>query len=358
MGVKTWTRKELTLLGRDASFGWLLLVIFGISLVISLAHFLVPHHFLVIHGFLRRIYYFPIILTASLWGLKRASYVTGFIGALYLPFVVWHWGSEPLAANLEGVYELVVFGAVAATTGYLSDREKARRREVQEAYHETVVRLATAAEYKDENTGAHLHRISGYAGVIATELGLPASQVELIKQAAHMHDIGKIGIPDHILLRKGKLSEEVVRVMRTHTVIGHRILEGSPSPLLRTAASIALTHHERYDGKGYPRGIRGEEIPLAGRVVAVADVFDALTTSRPYKPAYGVAESIDMMAREKGFHLDPLVFHAFANGLNKIKAIKEGFSTGQHAHALGKQSEDADMADPSMSRKKALIMFD
>lgn len=224
---------------------------------------------------------------------------------------------------------MLIFVVVGSITGYLSDKERQRRMEVQEAYHDTVIRLATAAEYRDENTGAHLHRMSRFAEVIAKNLGLPPEQVELIKLASPMHDIGKIGVHDNILLKEGKLGDDEFEVMKTHTEIGHQILKDSNSPLLKTAETIAWTHHERYDGSGYPRGLRGEDIPLEGRVAAVADVFDALTTSRPYKPEYTIAESVKLIEKEVGSHFDSRVFEAFLKGMYEIERIKEKFSHEQ-----------------------------
>lgn len=318
-------------MNRNRHFGldslrWLLISTFGISLGISLAHFLLPHHYLVIHGFLRRIYYIPIILTGLFYGLRKASYVTGIIIAAYLPFIIIRWENQFLPANLEEIYELLIFVAVGAITGYLSDEERKRRIEVQEAYHDTVIRLATAAEYRDKYTGAHLHRISRYAEVIARNLGLPPQQVELIKLASPMHDIGKIGIHDNILLSEAKLAENEFQVIKTHAEIGYQILKGSHSLLLEKAALIALAHHERYDGSGYPKGLTGENIPIDGRIVAVADVFDALTTSRPYKPAFTLTESIKLIEEEVGGHFDSQVFEAFLKGMDEIKKIKEEFS--------------------------------
>lgn len=311
------------------SFHWLLILTFGVSLGISLAHFLVPHHYLVIHTFLRRLYYIPIILTGLFYGLRKVSYIIGFIIAIYVPFVIIHWKNQLLPANLEEIYEILIFVAVGTITGYLSDKERERRIEVQEAYHDTVIRLATAAEYRDETTGAHLHRMSRYAEVIAKNMGLPPKQVELVKLAAPMHDIGKIGIHDNILLSKGKLKDDEFDIMKTHTEIGHQILKDSNSPLLKTAETIAWTHHERYDGSGYPRGLCGEDIPLEGRVAAVADVFDALTTFRPYKPEYKITESIKTMEKEIASHFDPRVFEAFLKGMDEIERIKEKFSHEQ-----------------------------
>jgi len=308
------------------SFRWLLILTFGVSLGISLAHFLVPHHYLLIHGFLRRIYYIPIILVGLFFGLRKTCYINSFIVATYFPFVLIHWKNQTLPANLEEIYEIIIFIVVGGMTGYLSDKERERRKEVQEAYHDTIIRLATAVEYRDETTGAHLHRMSRYGEVTTRNLGLSPKQVEMIKLASPRHDIGKIGIHDNILLSEDKLANDQFDVMKNHAEIGHQILKDSRSPLLKTAEIIAWAHHERYDGSGYPRRLRGEEIPLEGRISAVADVFDALTTSRPYKPAYTLPESIKLMEKEVGSHFDPKVFEAFQKGIDKIKKIKEKFS--------------------------------
>lgn len=303
-------------------FHWLLILAVGISIGISLAHFLVPHHYLVIHGFLRRLYYVPVILTGLLCGLRQTIYIVALIVAAYLPFVLLQWPNHSLPSNLEEIYELVMLAVVGGMTGVLSDRERKRRQELQEAYQDTVIRLAMAAEYRDGNTGAHLRRISRYAEVIAKNMGIPADRSELIKLATPMHDIGKVGIPDRVLLNQGELNEDDWNIMRTHSEMGYEILKESHSALLEMAAVIALAHHERYDGSGYPKGLREDEIPLEARIVAVADVFDALTTSRTYKKGYSIEETIEIMEKEVGSHFDPNVFKALLRGLDKIKSIK------------------------------------
>jgi HD-GYP domain-containing protein (c-di-GMP phosphodiesterase class II) len=306
-------------------FHWLLMLAVGISIGISLAHFFVPHDYLAIHGFLRRTYYVPVILTGLLCGFRQAIYLVAFIVAAYLPFVLLQWPNHTLPSNLEEIYEIVMLAVVGGLTGILSDRERKRRQELQEAYQDTVIRLAMAAEYRDGNTGAHLRRISRYAEVIAKNMGISADRAELIKLATPMHDIGKVGIPDHVLLNSGKLNHDEWNVMQTHPDMGYEILKESHSALLEMAAQIALAHHERFDGSGYPKGLRGDEIPLEARIVAVADVFDALTTSRTYKPGYGVEESIEKMKKDVGTHFDPRVFEAFVQGLDEIKNIKGMF---------------------------------
>ncbi|HEX3562580.1 MAG TPA: HD domain-containing phosphohydrolase [Solirubrobacterales bacterium] len=176
---------------------------------------------------------------------------------------------------------------------------------------ETVHKLSFAVEMRDQVTGHHLSRMGAYCEEIAGRLELPDQVSGSIALAAQMHDIGKIAVPDHILLKAGPLTSEERELMQTHAEIGRRILQGSESPLLRLAESIAWTHHERFDGSGYPRGLSGEEIPEAGRIAAVADVFDALTRDRPYRGAMPMGEAAAIMAEGRGSHFDPWVLDSF-----------------------------------------------
>lgn len=185
-----------------------------------------------------------------------------------------------------------------------------RTRELERAQIEIVTRLAVAAEYRDDTTGEHTWRVGHYAAAIAVRLGLPSDQVTLIRDAARLHDVGKIGIPDAILLKPGKLTEEEYEQIKGHTLIGGRILSGGQSELLRLAEHIALAHHERWDGSGYPYQLSGQDIPLAARIVAVADVFDALTHNRSYKRTWTVAEAMEELERQSGQHFDPEVVWA------------------------------------------------
>jgi putative two-component system response regulator len=194
---------------------------------------------------------------------------------------------------------------------WLEAEVSARTRELVEARAETLQRLAVAAEYHDDETAQHTRRVGVSAAEIAGRLGLDADQVDLMGEAAPLHDVGKLAIPDRILLKKGKLSTPEYRVMQTHADLGARVLSGSNAPVLQMAAVIASSHHERWDGAGYPRGLAGEAIPLVGRVVAVADVYDALTHGRPYKPEWSTARAIAEIRREAGRQFDPRVVAAF-----------------------------------------------
>jgi putative nucleotidyltransferase with HDIG domain len=192
----------------------------------------------------------------------------------------------------------------------LEAKVRDRTRELESAQIEIIERLARAAEFRDDNTGQHTERVGQMAALLARQVGLPDPQVSLIRRAAPLHDVGKIGIPDSILLKLGKLTPDEFELVKTHTTIGARILSGSRFTILRLAEEIAFNHHERWDGDGYA-GVAGSAIPLAGRIVAVADVFDALTQNRPYKAAWPVNDAIAEMERQRGKQFDPALVDAF-----------------------------------------------
>jgi len=197
-----------------------------------------------------------------------------------------------------------------AQNALLEDKVRARTHELEETQVEILERLALAAEYRDDDTGQHTQRVGQMAGEVARALGLPPMEVELIRRAAPLHDVGKIGIPDAVLLKPGKLTAEETARIQTHTTLGAKMLSGGRFALLQKAEEIARTHHEHWDGGGY-MGLRGEAIPLAGRIVAVADVFDALTHVRVYKPAWPAAEAVAEIEQQSGRQFDPQVVAAF-----------------------------------------------
>ena len=201
----------------------------------------------------------------------------------------------------------------------LEAKVRERTRELEGAQIEIIERLAKAAEFRDDNTGQHTERVAQMAALIAREMGLPDAQVSLIRRAAPLHDVGKIGIPDSILLKLGKLTPSEFALVKTHTTIGARILSGSRFPILRLAEEVAFSHHERWDGEGYV-GISKDSIPLAGRMVAVADVFDALTQKRPYKEAWPIEEAIAEIDRQRGHQFDPALVDAFLRVIERRDA--------------------------------------
>ena len=203
------------------------------------------------------------------------------------------------------------------------------QRKTNRAYLDTIERLGIAAEYKDEDTASHIFRMSNYCAILARGLGLMPDEVQTILRASPMHDVGKIGIPDAILLKPGKLTGEEFDVMKTHAENGCRILEGSDSELLEAGMLIAISHHEKWDGSGYPKGLAGEEIPLWGRISAVADVFDALTSKRPYKEAFSNEKAYAILKEGRGKHFDPGVLDVFFKQLKEILAIQDKYRAGQ-----------------------------
>ncbi len=225
------------------------------------------------------------------------------------------------------------------TAGSDRVREVTRGPDLPEAaYREVIYRLAAASELRDDETGNHIARMASNAYLIGRELGLGRAFLSTLLLASPMHDLGKIGIPDAILLKPGRLTRSEFDMVKEHTLIGARMLSGSQSPLLRTAETIARTHHESFDGRGYPHGLMGDAIPLTGRITAVADVFDALTSPRPYKTAYPVEAAVDIIIRGSGTHFDPEVVRAFQQGLDKIVEVRSEFEdhfpmTGRGASA-------------------------
>jgi putative two-component system response regulator len=201
---------------------------------------------------------------------------------------------------------------------------------LRDASLETIFRLARAAEYKDEDTGNHIISMSRISALLAERMGLNSEVVERILYASPMHDIGKIGIPDRILLKNGPLNDEEWAIMRMHTVFGCQILEGSNIGFLRLGEVIARTHHEKWDGSGYPDGLAGTQIPLAGRIVAVADVFDALMSKRPYKPPLTVEQTVDIIKAGAGTHFDPTVVAAFLENLPDVIKLWKNAQAEQH----------------------------
>jgi putative two-component system response regulator len=196
-----------------------------------------------------------------------------------------------------------------------------RTRELQETQMELLRRLAMAAEYRDSYTGAHLHRIRGVSYLLCMALDMKEETAQEIASGSVLHDVGKIGIPDSILLKPGKLTPEEFEVMKRHPVIGGDLLKGLDSPLFQKAREIALTHHEKWNGTGYPAGLSGEDIPLSGRIAALCDVFDALLQERPYKRAWTPAEAFEEIARGRGAHFDPTLADLFLSLREEIKKL-------------------------------------
>ncbi len=202
--------------------------------------------------------------------------------------------------------------------------------EIKTREKETLMRLARAGEHKDFDTAMHLQRMSLYSRALAEKIGLSETEAEIIELAAPLHDIGKIGIPDSILLKKGSLDDLELKQMRKHPLIGYEILQGSPSKYLQKGCEIALAHHERFDGTGYPYSLKGVDIPLSARIVAIADVFDALTSVRPYKEAWSIDKALEYIRNESGKHFDPDLVDALVSIRDVLEKIQREHATAIH----------------------------
>jgi len=221
----------------------------------------------------------------------------------------------------------IVLSDQARVLQYQVDKSVA---EIHERELETLAKLAKAGEFRDETTGNHLMRMAKYSALIGAHLGLGAETVHVLEVAAPMHDIGKIGIPDAVLLKEGPLTRPEIEIMKTHPRKGYDILKGSPSKYLSMGAIIALGHHEKFDGSGYPNGLHGEDIPLVARIVAVADVFDALVSDRVYRLALPVDEVVATMRAERGGQFDPDVLDALLTAIPMALSIRDRFADEQH----------------------------
>ena len=224
------------------------------------------------------------------------------------------------------ILEEQVAAKIKAFEGAFERLEKVYRR-IRTGYGETVYRLTLASEYKDEDSGAHIKRISLYTKVLASALGMSKEYIETIYYASPMHDIGKVGIPERVLLKKGGLTPEEWELVKTHTTIGAKILRNSNSPYLKMAEEIALTHHEKWDGTGYPKGLKGENIPVSGRIMNIVDQYDALRSRRPYKPVMDHESVVNILTagdvKSMPKHFDPQVFEAFMRSSEMFREIYE-----------------------------------
>lgn len=247
---------------------------------------------------------------------------------------------EVYAADLKRTFDTYpgaatrMLGAMARSLTYareevqkqnllLEERVAERTREVRETQLEVLRRLGQAVEMRDAETGVHIVRMSRYAECLSRAIGLTPVECELILNAAPMHDIGKIGVPDSVLLKVGTLTGDEWEIMQSHTIVGARMLDGSRSRVIQEAARIALNHHERWDGKGYPNGVSGEDIPLSARICSISDVFDALTTERPYKEAWPVERAVDEIEDQRGKMFDPVLVDVFQEVLPELLELRE-----------------------------------
>ncbi len=260
----------------------------------------------------------------SLRSVLVCSSVLGVAAAIGLALTASSALVVVCAAVLAVAAGLVGWRLGAKALGALEDEIESRTSELKRALSEleiaqaeTVQRLSMAVEFRDEDTGAHIERIGRFSVLLAEQIGMDANFCERLRHAAPLHDVGKVAIPDAILLKPGPLTPEERAIVETHAEEGHRLVRGSSSSILDMAATIALSHQEKWDGTGYPRGLKGEAIPIEGRIVAIADVFDALTSDRVYRKAFPVDEAVEMMREQRGRHFDPVLLDAFMEVLGR-----------------------------------------
>lgn len=232
-----------------------------------------------------------------------------------------------LMTRIRNMLEVrIMTSAIKNQNKILDEMVRVRTQELNDTRLEVIRRLGRAAEYRDDMTGFHIIRMSRYSQLLGLAAGMDKVEAEMLLNASPMHDIGKIGIPDHVLLKPGKLDPEEWKIMQTHVDIGVEILSGSDSELMAIAAEVAQNHHEKWDGSGYPRTLAGEDIPLTGRVVALADVFDALTTKRPYKKAWSIEDTVEFLKEQSGKHFEPRLVKLFLEILPDILVIRQQYS--------------------------------
>lgn len=266
---------------------------------------------------------FVIMITGSVYNdeVKLVALESGAAEFLNKPII-----KAEFIARLKNVKEIIISRKIVAERALSLDVEVKKATEnIRKREYETLCVLGRAAEFKDPETAYHVQRVAHYSRLILSKLSNSVYSQDLIFSAAPLHDIGKIGISDAILLKPGKLSVVEFDIIKTHPEIGAQILASSDSDFLKKGLEIALTHHEKFDGSGYPKGLKGEEIPLFGRIVAIADVFDALTSVRPYKAAWSIEEGFEYIQNESGKHFDPKIVKIFMELRESIIEIKEAF---------------------------------
>lgn len=279
--------------------------------IVSLFHFLVPtepHTSHKIHIILRKLYFLPPVMAGAWFGLRGALFTTSAISAAFITHAILDWpGNYMEQANQLG--ELAGFWVVGLIPGYLFDRQRSLLESLAKANEETLLALVSALDMREKNTRLHSQRVRDYALLLAERYGVSEKERKSIGLGALLHDVGKIAVSDNILLKPSELAEDEWEEMRRHPLEGYKLLQRID--FLRDSAEIVYAHHERYDGTGYPRGLRGQEIPLGSRIFMVADVFDAVTSERPYHSPMSYSEAAAVIRGKSGTHFDPSVVEAF-----------------------------------------------
>ena len=288
-----------------------ILLICALVAVMGPSHWLTPvsHHSLhAVHVLLRKLFILPTILAAVWFELRGALMICALITVVYVPHVLFQWAGNA-GENINQVGELGTVWLVGVLAGALVRKEKQALVEVAQTHEGSLLALVAALDAREHQTELHSLRVRAFALRTGGKLGMKPEPLRILGQAAILHDVGKIGVPDRVLLKPGPLDEQERAVMQRHPEIGRRIL--SMMSFLAPVAEVVNCHHEKYDGTGYPRGLAGERIPFAARVFAVTDVFDALTSDRPYRSSMAVAEAQQIIRDGSGSHFDPQVVNAF-----------------------------------------------
>jgi putative nucleotidyltransferase with HDIG domain len=303
--------------------------------VIALLHYVTPtepHNYHKIHIVLRKLYFLPPVVAAAWFGLRGAIITTSAVSVLFLLHAFLDWpGNYMEQANQLG--ELAGFWVVGIIPGWLFDRQRSLLMDLANANEETLLGLVSALDLREHNTGQHSQRVREYTELIARRFGVDEKKRREIGFGALLHDVGKIAVPDHILLKPDKLNDDEWREMRKHPDAGYRIVKRIG--FLKEAAEIVHSHHERYDGKGYPSGLKGEDIPFGARMFMVADVYDALTSERPYHSPMSYEEAAEEIRRMSGSHFDPFVVGIFLSlAPEQLKEIAGRYQDAVHGDIL------------------------
>ncbi|MFZ3208189.1 MAG: HD domain-containing phosphohydrolase [Geobacteraceae bacterium] len=298
--------------------------------IIALLHYLTPtetHAYHKLHIMLRKLYFLPPVMAAAWFGLRGACATALVVSLLFILHAFLDWPYNYMEqANQMG--ELVGFWVAGIIPGWLFDRQRSLLQELANANEETLLGLVSALDLREHNTRLHSQRVRDYTELIASRFGVDEKRRREIGFGALLHDVGKIAVPDHILLKPDKLTEEEWREMRKHPEAGYRIVKRIG--FLKGAAEIVHAHHERYDGKGYPRGLKGEEIPLGARLFMVADVYDALTSERPYRSPVTYEEAAAEILNQKDSQFDPAVVATFmAIAPEELRLIAERYKDAE-----------------------------
>lgn len=288
-----------------------ILLVLSLLLGLALLHAslpISPEVFHAVHIVLRKLFIVPIVLAGAWFGVRGSVIAALLSTALYAPHMALDWSGQT-GENLNQSADVVLFWVVGLVAGWLFQRERSATQEAKRAHQGTLEALATALDAREHDTDSHSGRVADLAVRVGTSIGIPVPELKVLREAARLHDVGKIGIPDHILLKPGPLSEHERQLMQRHAQIGSNIVRCLPS--LREAADLILCHHERFDGTGYPRQLKGNDIPIAAQVFSIADVYDALTNDRPYRQPLSQEQALSMIREQAGHAFDPRVVDAF-----------------------------------------------